>query len=386
MIQLDHPPYSQRRYRKRREQDTFDRASFRRSALILSDPPTHADTVERGFNPRPPTMIERKLANTPPASPQMQQQFNSNHMYAPTLEHGQQQYQYGPASGYGHPDAYLTPSFGPGHVLANASPVPTPTSAQPLFTTLQQGPSPFSPVASPIAPLDTSRESPSRPSPSEQVLKRQSSGNVSERRSLAGTVAGNPEAHYLDLSRSSVSPFQAAQYAAISRTLDEFPLPEPFKMEERPSIHVERSLEQSSAPVPPSKDGPSVVIQAASPNTEILPVVDAPASAPEVEEHAVPSSNGHDITDTPHPRVDSTPPVLPEIGTHQRTFSPTPFSSPFDSTMPVSGQSMNGTSTTLATTVAPTSTVAAAVPPTAPARRRDTAYTLFDPEDAYGGI
>ena len=379
MNSTESPAYFQRRYRKRREQDSFDRGSFRRSAVVLSDPPTHADTVERGFNPRPPTMIERKLANTPPASPQMQQQFN--HMYAPTLEHGQQQYQYGPASGYGHPDAYLTPSFVPGQVLANASPAPTPTSAQPLFSTMQQGPSPFSPVASPIAPLDTSRESPIRQASNEQVLKRQSSGNVSERRSLAGTVTGTPEAHYLDLSRSSVSPFQAAQYAAISRTLDEFPLPEPFKMEERPSIHVERSFEQSSVPVPPSTDGPSTVIQAASPN--ILPVADAPASAPEAEEHAAPSSNGHDITDTPHPRVDSTPPVLPEIGMHQRTFSPTPFSSPFDSTMPVSGQSQNETSTALATTVAPTSTVAAA---TAPAQRRDTAYTLFDPNDAYGGI
>ncbi|KAJ7583551.1 hypothetical protein C8J56DRAFT_954323 [Mycena floridula] len=45
--------YVMRRRRRNQDPSTFDPSAFRRSAVLMQDPPTHQDTVAAGFNPRP---------------------------------------------------------------------------------------------------------------------------------------------------------------------------------------------------------------------------------------------------------------------------------------------------------------------------------------------
>jgi hypothetical protein len=123
------------------------------------------------------------------------------------------------------------------------------------------------------------------------------------------------------------------------------------------------------------------VVQEASTDTGESPFADTatPAAtlALDTEEHPAPSSNGHDSTENLHNRVNSNPPILPEISTYQRTFSPTTFSAPFDNMMPPSVPGKNGVNPSSATAV---------TAPAPPGKRPDTTFGVLDLNDAYDGI
>ncbi|KAL4062519.1 hypothetical protein V8B97DRAFT_2036386 [Scleroderma yunnanense] len=186
------------RRRNNQDDEDFNASIFRRQSVVLID-----DPPAPSFNPRPPTMIERHVTN---ASPALAAQRNM-----PALGYG----------GYG--------SFGPGEIVQ-------PAYGQPVMGYGESG----------------------------QHLARQPSNAayLTRQPSAVGYGAAPPledtDAHYVDLNRSSVTPFQAAQYADISRRLNAMdaprasddvpraPLPSPFddQPEEVTSSHA------APAPVP----------------------------------------------------------------------------------------------------------------------------------------
>jgi len=205
-------------------EDEWSATDFKRqSAMLVDDPPE----PKPSYNPRPPTMIERH--NTSPALA-AQRNYPQNF--------------YG---GYGQQAAY-----GPSDVRHGGSPPPM----------QQRGYAPRE---------DTS-----------QLTRQPSSATYLSRQPTAAGygIPNDPQAHYVDLNRSSVTPFQAAQYADISRQLgaspnaamaplkpvDAAPLPSPFDdaAEEEYSphdaprapspAHVSGSSVAESAPVPRGRE------------------------------------------------------------------------------------------------------------------------------------
>lgn len=169
-----------------------------------------------------------------------------------------------------------------------------------------------------------------------------------------------PDAHYVDLNRSSVTPCQQQQYSEISHRLnipppgsqpvgipeefdDDAPLPEPKGMKDLPSPR--NSLPPAQLANPPRVQGTSGTPIAATPSPFADPeevtvpghlhVVDFPVT-PQTEESFGPlpspgrfltyASPKFDELPLPSPaltdRVPSTPPVLPEIHLQERAFSP----------------------------------------------------------------
>ncbi|KAI6006659.1 hypothetical protein F5J12DRAFT_892841 [Pisolithus orientalis] len=198
------------RRRKENYDDDFNASIFRRqSAILVDDPPAPS------HNPRPPTMIERHLHN---ASPALAAQRNFS----------------GPGSNfYG---GYGQQSLGPGEVVQPAYGQPVMGYGDPGQLARQPSNAAFL-TRQPSAM--TGYGNPAQ-------LARQPSGvtTLNRQRSAAGYGATpeDNEPHYVDLNRSSVTPFQAAQYAAISRHLNDMeprlprtsddlnlpPLPSPF--------------------------------------------------------------------------------------------------------------------------------------------------------------
>jgi hypothetical protein len=213
-------------------------------------------------------------------------------------------------------------------------------------------------------------------------------------------VVSSPDAsdpHYTDLSRSSVTPFQAAQYAEITEKL------------RAPMSSVLGAVPEERGPVAsdnmaiPSHGGPS--IQGGNMHTE-SPIVDAAVVQQPIDH---PSYEPDDELPLPSPyafqqtRIPSLPPTLPQISVAERSFSPvssldfpvplsmhngpSPFSAEFSDLRGLPTES-NYKSSPLATS---TSMQASVIPrelrtEVAPTNRRDTVYTLYDEEDAYGGI
>ncbi|KAH7921212.1 hypothetical protein BV22DRAFT_1132481 [Leucogyrophana mollusca] len=168
-------------------EDDFNASAFKRQSAILVDDPV---PPPQSYNPRPPSMIERKMANASPALAR-QKSYGQNY-YGGYGGYGQQSYQAPPPM----PAAYQQPAMGYND--------PSQLARQPSHAAyLNRQPSAGAPYASPV----------------------------------------DPSAHYVDLDRSSVTPFQAAQYADISRQLNSYdphmaaphadeddfgPLPSPF--------------------------------------------------------------------------------------------------------------------------------------------------------------
>ena len=259
------------------------------------------------------------------------------------------------------------PSPGP-HAAFNRQPSPGPAVA-------------FNRQPSPGPGIALTRE----PSAQSPYLTRQSP-------SAAAQIEPPPEAHYVDLNRSSVSPFQAAQYVEISHHLQAeppAPLPTPMvaaaadeilMMEDQvmPSVTTPRPLNVSAGRVtsPVQQNGPS------------------PFSDPK-DEHL-----GMHVDDLPAPpspayssksRVDSTPPKLPELAVEQRAFSPVTMHFPMSPPSHQVSSPLAAPPTDFPVTPseahfadAPPTPRAAKNTPAAP--RPDTAYTVYDDEDAYGGI
>ncbi|KAJ6605814.1 hypothetical protein B0H10DRAFT_2228869 [Mycena sp. CBHHK59/15] len=387
------------RRRKRSDDDAinFDPGSFRRSAMLIQDPPTHQDTVSRGYNPpAPPAMIEQR---------QM--------MYA--------------ASNYGT-------------YQENRSP----TSANPLVFP-QSHFSPISPsMASPVeayesawpTPILTRNTSATSTTPSTREPAQQTQYPVLPSPSPSTRNSGlMPENEYIDLERTSVTPFQAAQYVEISKHLNtevpkglDTPAVNEFVAVKMPS------KEEDLPPVPP-KDrltgsaGASSRFSSASRDDEVTPENhdgldegnDSEMTLPMVQELSFPSPPSPVHTTSSRYRVDSTPPMLPEITVQSRVsvssayFSdaprtsnagtPSPLSlgfpagqtlvvkspfneSPMGSRFPVTPSPLASSFTVPSPPAAQSAFPEVPVPASARpgAKKRQTVYTVYDLDDAYGGI
>lgn len=197
------------RRRKDNDDEDFNASIFRRQSAILQDDPAPS------FNPRPPTMIERHVTN---ASPALAAQRG--------MPSGGQNF-YG---GYG--------SFGPGEIIQ-------PAYGQPVMGYGESG----------------------------QLARQPSNAAYLTRQPTAAGHGAtfSPEdndAHYVDLNRSSVTPFQAAQYADISRRLNAMdtprvsedlhraPLPSPFDDHPAEVTHT-TPAPAAQAPAPGGRQPPS---------------------------------------------------------------------------------------------------------------------------------
>ncbi|KAI0091498.1 hypothetical protein BDY19DRAFT_629489 [Irpex rosettiformis] len=277
------------------------------------------------------------------------------------------------------------PSNGPATVLVR-QPSPGPVAAlnrQPSY-----GPndamskSPFGPDAV-IDDIDH-MESPISPPPAAYVTRRAPPTETQ--------YNASPDAHYVDLNRSSVSPYQAAQYEEISSKL-RAPPPQPL-----PTPEVAAFAEKALA-----NDAPVVHAVAQPLPLNVPGTIKSPIQEPMI------SSDAHVLDDIELPlpspaysgksRVDSTPPTLPEIHLNERSFSPVTMD------FPIAPSSVHPSPLSAAFTI-PSPSVEAHFPtspgpanpdtPTAPAmrptkqepqgKRPDTVYTLYDDDDAYAGI
>ncbi|KAI9453402.1 hypothetical protein BJY52DRAFT_1189624 [Lactarius psammicola] len=345
-------------------EEIWNRGDARRQSAALGD---DSEPV-RPFNapPRPPSMIERRHLNnasTPPRQPTLPNMYPNN--------------AYG--SGYGATN-YSQQSFSPGQVVS-------PNSANPFF----------SPPA--YLPQAVTGE----PSPGMGPVA------VAHQNSVTGgpfsPVVSSPDAadpHYTDLSRSSVTPFQAAQYAEITEKLG---APMSSVLD---AVPEEQQAAVSDNIAVPSHDDP--VAQGGNTHT-VSPFVDAAAIQQPIN---YPSSESDDELPLPSPnafqqtRIASLPPTLPEIHVPERSFSPvaslefpvplsvrnspSPLSAEFSDLRGPPPTESNYQSSPLATSTPMQAQAQATVIPREPkngaasTNRPDTVYTMYDEEDAYGGI
>ncbi|KAJ8472585.1 hypothetical protein ONZ51_g8420 [Trametes cubensis] len=391
--------YFVRRSRRGDDEDDandFNAQAFRRQSTAIPDDGmsgmTRAMTYNRGGSntPRPPTMIERKMASTPAP-------YN-----VPVVP---------------HPYAYSQPSFSPGQIITPGPYTPTTVnSANPFFSPYGE-----SPIGSPVsvAPYDSAYDSRGQP-----ISRQPSTGSstmLSRQPSSAAQFALQPaqEAEYVDLNRSSVTPFQAAQYAEISRRLNTTP-PQALSAAEVAEVAEELAEQPEPAPIPrqrpvePLELQPSISFDesqhlsvAPTPREHSLP--ESPFADPTLSMHEeqlqhIPDEKRESLPQPPSPtfssksRVPSSPPTLPEIHIQQRPFSPVSLDFPIAPSTPRPTPSPLGSSFTMpspppdahfpeATTNAPAPTPREQPnPASAFSKRPDTVYTLYDEDDAYAGI
>ncbi|KAF9818288.1 hypothetical protein IEO21_02916 [Rhodonia placenta] len=462
------------------EIDDFNARAFKAQSVILPDegmPSRSASTYRGGHggyrSPSPP-MMEQNMANVPPSfvgAPHMHQDYDPQAAY---YNNG---YNNGYDSGYntsynnGYP---APPSFAPGQYIAtNQGQVAPPSPVNPFVAPFGQVPvnvpmdgSPYDyahraqspPRTPPAALIPGSPHVTRQPSmgaaqslarqpsaagalgqsglynqPSDiaaQLLSRRPSAGVAQYpgqqspRTPAPEAAVGPDPHYVDLNRSSVTPFQAAQYTEISRRLNIAP-PSPMSS---PHEMNYPATSPGLGPVMEDSDSGSLSRQAS------LRDKDLPSEPPAYydQEDGSPFSDSEEVQEVTlhshsamydaaskhdsfgplplprfeqHARVPSTPPILPEIHIQQRAFSPvsadypiapssarpSPLSSSFGLPSPPPQAHVASTPTS----AYPLSISAVANKAThAPAglyaesavRRPDTVYTLYDDDDAYGGI
>ncbi|KAF8623149.1 hypothetical protein AX17_007538 [Amanita inopinata Kibby_2008] len=397
--------------RSRKERDGhFDASEFRRSAVLMHDPPTHEDTVAHGFNPRPPTMIERRLASPAPT-------FGNQYDVAPLPN------QYDVGNGY------------------NPGPITYNNQAASFAPFHGQGPNPIVGYdGSQYYQADDQMQYQNVPyelrqqlntAPSMSPTSRPASGNapgaangftfpprwpLSENSTLAEPQSVPidrelaPADDYVDLSRSSVSPFQAMQYAEITKKLNSAPT--------SPIIPDMKAAASQSPPVPPKgmvspfNDPPTYQgndlagpVGARNMEESIRESYSSAQSTlrgmtPEPQDFPVPPSPAQTISS--RYRADSSPPTLPELqinssesdsfgtfsasrrGSAERTSQSTKFQaaipSPLAASYIPSQQSVDKTSSQ----VEQVKTGNNAVPKVDDARTRPE--TMYDPEDVYGGI
>ena len=298
--------------KKGKSDDAFDSDVFKRQSRMLKDEPQVLPDNDNGspFAPRPPTMIERRMNSTP-----------ASNMGSST---------YGPGSPYGgyndHNAGYTHHNFAPGQVVPHHQSYGDSYMGSPMST-------PMSPPVS-VNYGDVGAE-------------QSQSAYLSRQPPTNGPAPTDNSAQYVDLSRSSVTPFQAAQYEEIHRHLH-MPPPAP----------VLGSLAEEEYPrEEPAPKGPSPF---SDPSEGVLP----------------PPSPVH----SNRSRVDSTPPILPELN---------PPMSPVYALRPTTAEDpskqTDASATDLPAAPAPAH-VARPIPTTPNQKRPDTVYTIYDDDDAYGGI
>lgn len=368
-------------------EEIWTRPDARRQSVMLPDEPGPVRPYNsRGAgSPRPPTMIERHLNSSPsmlsrqPTMPNMYS--NSNNGYG---------------NGYNATE-FGQSSFYPGDIV-------TPTSANPFISPYSQDVM-ASPVSSNVPDYHVPPQ-PASPAVPPLAFTRRSSNNTGQaavvrQNSIPGgphspmvTSRNNTNSHYVELSRSSVTPSQGMQYADIAEQL-----------------HAPMSSVLAAVPEGPHGDAPGD--GTLNPHIDLPPQAeDAPKESP-FADSVVDASRDLDI-EVPLPtpimfqqsRISSTPPTLPEIRVPERSFSPvaslelpvplsarespSPFSVEFSDVRSPPPAGLKFTSSPLATST-PTQAEPTTIPrePKAEAenpKRPDTVYTLYDEEDAYGGF
>lgn len=273
-----------------------------------------------------------------------------------------------------------TPSPG-ANVMLNRQPSTGPVAAlnrQPsLGTNNMMNQSPFGPDAE----VDHT-ESPISPPPAAYVTRQSPA---------AENFNTGTDAHYVDLNRSSVSPFQAAQYEEISSKLWA-PPPQPLPTPEVAAF-AEKAL-ANDEPVVPNVSQPLPLNVAVNKSPVQEPVPHVEASVPDDIELPPPSPAYSGKS-----RVDSTPPTLPEIHLNERSFSPVTMEfpiapssvnpSPLSAAFTLPSPPMEAhfpTTPTAANPDTPTVLGARHVRQEPQGKRPDTVYTLYDDDDAYAGI
>ncbi|KAI0832038.1 hypothetical protein BC628DRAFT_1407567 [Trametes gibbosa] len=393
--------YFIRRSRKGDDEDDgndFNAQAFRRQSVALQDDSAPAMgrtmTFNRGANtPRPPTMIERKMASTPAPY---------NFAVAP--------HPYGYAGAYNH-----SPSFNPGQIVSPGPYTPNSVnSANPFFSAYGE-----SPIGSPVsvAPYESAYNEQGQ-LVSRQLSNGSSTAVLSRQPSSAVLPAPQPaqDAEYVDLNRSSVTPFQAAQYVEISRRLNATP-PQALPASEVAEVAEELAEHLDPAPVPPPKiveplelqpsisfDGSQHLNVQPTPRENSFPespFTDPTMSFHEEQLHHAPERDSFPQPPSPtfssNSRITSIPPMLPEINIQQRPFSPvsldfplvpsspritpSPLASTFSMPSPPPGAHFREESVPAATVNAPTPREQVSM-----SKRPDTVYTLYDEDDAYAGI
>ncbi|KAG6868057.1 hypothetical protein C0993_007916 [Termitomyces sp. T159_Od127] len=289
--------------------------------------------------------------------------------------------------------------------MVNNSPYPNTVYPNPAYVQ-----SPFSPIAAPVS-ANINEENHNA-----AVLTRQSSNN--SRASSAHGPAGYPsedpnnggstspkQGEYVDLNRSSVTPFQAAQYTEISQKLGT----------ETPSGFTNPSgnaIIQHTNEVPPSlpaKDNETssspfsdpIIGQLPYPS-EVSPRPSTDSVSRQIDDFPVPPSPVHSNLS----RVDSVPPMLPEIPMGSR---PSSYNFPASdrgsyipnnttkeySKSPLGNQSpANPSPLASGASVSPPLHAATSLPDAAPLTPRQNKFeapakrpdTVYDDQDAYGGI
>jgi len=293
--------------------------------------------------------------------------------------------------------------------------------------------SPFSPIASPVASLGPHGQEHNvsalarQPSTGTQLTRPRSDGHYYPSYDAAAGPARHlnysasvfamsqesggtyPSSEYVDLRRTSVTPFQAAQYAEISKRLNtEVPngitsAEYARAQEKRSSLAVLATEERSPFDDPiPSSLRPAEAVRNS--------MIDRPFS---VESHSTMFvAQEFDFPEPPSPaltvasrfRVDSTPPKLPEIDVDSRVsvhsslgsesaggllsakgagprspLAPSPLATSFAVPSPSPENVPLPTTPTVATSAGAAGSAVSTKEPRRP-------ETVYDPEDAYGGI
>ncbi|ESK94544.1 hypothetical protein Moror_8011 [Moniliophthora roreri MCA 2997] len=349
-----------RRYRKRnleREASHFDAGDFRRSAVMLGD----SQSEKRGHTPRPPSMVERRMQHTPMSTYSFTySQEGSQAGYGAT-----QQAQYPQQAYYGQQYNALSP----------------PNSANPL---MHNSPSPFSP--GPVSPTSSYMDYGNvGPAPGQYLTRSNSGGSQGTRRLSAISIAQSlhnphppspqlanailsPTNEYIDATRSSVTPYQEAQYAAITQQLNFAPPQAPSPVVDKPrrsSVNSEFDTRVLDFPAPPPSPSPS-----SSAHT-------VPPTLPEIR---VESRDSSDFSAS----VTSGVAAAKEKGTTEVTPSPlnTSVAKATESKEPSSPSSPASPSSSHPSPLVPGTTARPALSANAD-KRPDTVY---EDGDAYGGM
>ncbi|KAM6497348.1 hypothetical protein JOM56_007821 [Amanita muscaria] len=416
------------RRKLRKPHDDFDATDFRRSAILMHDPPAHEDVVARGYNPRPPTMIERKMASIPAVTYGNMYKVPPAGYYNPASGPDNQAMFAGGQLGNSSGSPHTQVPFTDGQLMnpfVSAPPSPgsfaTAGHSQSSNGGLVTPKAPYI-MKPPLGPRRTSRPATgSDPGAANGFTFPQRQGSrpgTAERQQEQNVIPEQvPSDDYVDLSRSSVSSFQAAQYEAISRKLAT-DVPRGFDDVDVTSVMAPSSLEyiDEAPPVPPKSPFEDPEYAAVQPSTESDDDAPPPVPskspfedpAPEHETEIMQDSLRESYTsyqtlrtpellDFPVPpspaltlmsrhRVDSWPPTLPELkldlglqGTQPLNAIKWKSAAPKYSSSPLAANDM-----TMGDEVGETGMPL--VLSTAEATHKSRPDTVYDPADAYGGI
>ncbi|KAJ7797499.1 hypothetical protein B0H14DRAFT_2910839 [Mycena olivaceomarginata] len=337
-----------RRRRPTEDAINFDPGTFRRSAMLMTDPPTHQETVERGYNPAtPPAMVERR-------------------------------------------PIYTQASFD------NTVGINSPTSGSQLvfqapYSPITAGPN----VSSPVSAYDHHSWGAPNAAPVPVLTRNTSGSSAHSAHSAAGTLHSPPpqnETEYLDLERgTSVTPYQAEQYVEISKRLNtEVPrgldtptvsqIDDPFadddaKEEQAQEVDALPMVQDMSFPAPPSPVHTSSSRYARDSQPPTLPEIVLQSRVSVTSAYlsdSAPGTPGAGQTVFMNAQVGKSPFAESPMGSSRFPVTPSPLASSFSVPSPP------------AAAVSFPAEHAQARPE---AKKRQTVYsTVYDEEDAYGGM